>query len=380
MGGIEIGIGNLVELISDDYNVKIVTMNDGSAYNTLFQKTIGVKRYEYKDSGKISFLYPSLLGRIIMLPILLYNFWGVRRFFPDFAFGKLFLFFKMAFYFRLKEKINRSDLVICFSGTYLGILSQNICSRIGIPIVFSPSIHPGKWNDSKKALEAYSKSDAVITYLNTTKKYLLALGNISNIYSIPLPIKENFLCNDNVLTEEYKLSKSDFIVLFIGRRENHKGLNLILEVFPDLLKKVQNAKLVIIGPSVTSNNVNTNMDWCFDLGKVSEDIKCEALSLCDVFCMPSKSESLGLVYLEAWSKGKPIVAYDIPEMKELISDGVDGNLIRSGNNLLSVLTQLGENREKREQMGKLGKEKYEKYFSNSVLKEKWISIIENELK
>ena len=49
----------------------------------------------------------------------------------------------------------------------------------------------------------------------------------------------------------------------------------------------------------------------------------------DLFCMPSISESFGLVYLEAWHKKKPVIAANIPAVKELIGDG--GMLVEYGN-------------------------------------------------
>jgi glycosyltransferase involved in cell wall biosynthesis len=61
-----------------------------------------------------------------------------------------------------------------------------------------------------------------------------------------------------------------------------------------------------------------------DLGIPDEIQKANAIAACDVFCLPSAHESFGIVYVDAWSYGKPVVCGTAPACREFIADGKTG--------------------------------------------------------
>jgi len=79
--------------------------------------------------------------------------------------------------------------------------------------------------------------------------------------------------------------------------------------------------------------------------------------------MPSKSESFGLVYLEAWNYSKPVIGCRIKAVTELIFDGHDGLLVEYGNisTLSNALIKLLQNNELCIQIGQNGKEKLSQF-------------------
>jgi sulfoquinovosyltransferase len=86
----------------------------------------------------------------------------------------------------------------------------------------------------------------------------------------------------------------------------------------------------------------------------------------DVFVMPSESETLGLVVLEAMSSGIPVVgarAGGIPDIIPPELDGKTGFLFNPGdlNDCLSKLEPLLDNQELRETIGKAARQDTEKY-------------------
>jgi sulfoquinovosyltransferase len=86
----------------------------------------------------------------------------------------------------------------------------------------------------------------------------------------------------------------------------------------------------------------------------------------DVFVMPSESETLGLVVLEAMSSGIPVVgvrAGGIPDIIPPDQEGKTGYLYSPGDleDCLSKLEPLLHNAELRETMGKASREETEKY-------------------
>ncbi len=56
-------------------------------------------------------------------------------------------------------------------------------------------------------------------------------------------------------------------------------------------------------------------------GRVCEERKCELLSSCKLFVMPSIFESYGIAVAEAMSYGKAIVATDVGGLPEVVQDG-----------------------------------------------------------
>jgi len=57
---------------------------------------------------------------------------------------------------------------------------------------------------------------------------------------------------------------------------------------------------------------------------VSEERKAEAYARATIFAMPSDHETFGHTYLEAWCAGRPVIAGDIPPLREVVRDGIDG--------------------------------------------------------
>jgi len=63
------------------------------------------------------------------------------------------------------------------------------------------------------------------------------------------------------------------------------------------------------------------------LDYIDEETKKDALDACSVFVMPSRAESFGIVYLEAWLYKKPVIGAHAGALPEIIQDGKDGFLV-----------------------------------------------------
>lgn len=111
--------------------------------------------------------------------------------------------------------------------------------------------------------------------------------------------------------------------LFIGRDYERKAGDLVLEAFKILKKNyLQNAELHVAGcqPKEASEGV-------FYYGDVSYDAVSDLFNKCDVFCMPSRFEAYGLVFIEALIYGLPCIGRRFFEMPHFIEEGKDGMLI-----------------------------------------------------
>jgi glycosyltransferase involved in cell wall biosynthesis len=104
--------------------------------------------------------------------------------------------------------------------------------------------------------------------------------------------------------------------------------------------------------------------------RVPEAEKQGALAQCTVFCLPSRQESFGSVFTEAWAFGKPVVGGNIPALAELIEPGVNGSLVGAApEELAQVLLDLLQNPQKAARLGAAGKKQVlEKYTWDAVIK------------
>ena len=95
------------------------------------------------------------------------------------------------------------------------------------------------------------------------------------------------------------------------------------------------------------------------LGVLTEPAKRDFFAGIDAFCLPSRTDSFGLVLLEAWANGKPVVAYRAGGPADLIRDGIDGFLVKCGDvtELRAKLLQLATNTELARKMGEAGRQR-----------------------
>jgi glycosyltransferase involved in cell wall biosynthesis len=116
-------------------------------------------------------------------------------------------------------------------------------------------------------------------------------------------------------------------VLFLGRRDEGKGYTTLLQAWKRVIEVVSTAVLLLAGPgSLEYSSLGGDIpnDSVRDLGTPDEQEKADALAACDVFCLPSAHESFGIVYVEAWSYGKPVICGTAPACRELVQDNKTG--------------------------------------------------------
>ena len=99
------------------------------------------------------------------------------------------------------------------------------------------------------------------------------------------------------------------------------------------------------------------------LGPLNDEEKRDFFVGVDAFCLPSRSDSFGLVLVEAWANGKPVIAYRAGGPAELIHHGDDGLLVPCGDlDGLAEAMRLMERSELRESLGTVGRGRIEREF------------------
>lgn len=114
------------------------------------------------------------------------------------------------------------------------------------------------------------------------------------------------------------------VVINVAREEPQKGQRTLLEAFPGVLAEHPDALLVIVGRRGRSSAVLDRLVDELRLGGSVERLGvrtdvADLVSAADVFAFPSHYEGLGGAAVEALGLGMPIVASDIPALRELLA-------------------------------------------------------------
>ena len=122
-------------------------------------------------------------------------------------------------------------------------------------------------------------------------------------------------------------------VVFLGRLdEGRKGLAVLLEALPELVRLVPDVRLLVAGPG-DADDVRTAVprslrDRVELLGRVSDEDKPRVFASGHVYCAPNThGESFGIVLVEAMATGTPVVASDLEAFRRVLLHGRAGVLV-----------------------------------------------------
>ncbi|MBJ9621099.1 glycosyltransferase [Burkholderia multivorans] len=181
-------------------------------------------------------------------------------------------------------------------------------------------------------------------------------------------------------------------VLFVGRLEPRKGIDVLLEAIPTVLDAVPDVRFRIVGDDSFKLvdgrtykdaflNGHENSRWRdrvrFD-GRVGDSALHEAYATCDVFVAPSRFESFGLVFLEAMRVGKPVIGCAAGGMPEVVEHGVNGLLVPPGDAaaLAQAILRLVRDSAERAAMGARGRQIFETRFTADQMADKSVELYE----
>jgi len=131
----------------------------------------------------------------------------------------------------------------------------------------------------------------------------------------------------STLKKEYNISSDDKVILFLGRLEEVKGADKLVQAMPAILRQNPKAKLVIVGSGTYEGLIRDHIahydieDSVFLNTEFLDDIsKMHHYFMADVCVFPSLYEPFGIVALEAMAMEKPLVvgAKGISGLREIV--------------------------------------------------------------
>ena len=182
-------------------------------------------------------------------------------------------------------------------------------------------LYTGKWIEKERSI--YRHAQVIFTPSGFVAKSLIEQYGIpeSRIQcvgigsNIPIPPLES-------LPEERYASKE---ILFVGIEWERKGGPQLVAAFKEVAKDHPDAKLKIIGCSP-----NVNLPNCTILGQLPLKEVARHFATAAVFCMPTRYEPFGVVFLEAFAYRLPVIGSPVGALPEFIENGVNGYLVPLG--------------------------------------------------
>jgi len=204
----------------------------------------------------------------------------------------------------------------------------------------------------------------IITVSEFTKSRLIDFGiPKERIIVIPNGIDvSKYLYKKGILKEKNS-------IVTLGRLVKQKGHIYLIDAMREVVKKVQDAKLYIIGDGPLINKLKQHVRECglekniIFMGKESEKEKIKRLYMSELFALSSLQEGFGIVLLESMACGLPIIASNLSVFREFLNNGKNGYLVEKANSkkFAEMIVELLGNDEKRNRIGRYNQE-YVKRF------------------
>jgi glycosyltransferase involved in cell wall biosynthesis len=171
-----------------------------------------------------------------------------------------------------------------------------------------------------------------------------------------------------------------FYVLYVGRLDEGKRVDILIKAFRDSLARTRDAMLTIVGEGSQRVKLEKLVSY-FDLdgkvrfvGAVPEDKVWGFYAVADILVLPTEREGFSRVILEAFTMGLPVLASGVCGIPEIVIDGQNGYMFYSERDLSEFLSLLYKNPDLRKDLGK-NAEISSKNFSETTVKGPIISII-----
>jgi glycosyltransferase involved in cell wall biosynthesis len=169
--------------------------------------------------------------------------------------------------------------------------------------------------------------------------------------------------NPNEILEQLNLSKP--FALFLGRASFDKGAVHAAQAICHHNSQNTPLTLILAGQSTPEFDrfyqkiSPQEKAWIRPIGLISEAQKQTLLAAAEMLLLPSRTDSFGIVILEAWANATPVIGANAGGLPGVIDNGRNGLLIEFGDipALSAAIQQLIENPAQKERLGQAGLEK-----------------------
>ena len=244
--------------------------------------------------------------------------------------------FKKFFQSQVSKIVRGYDLVhFVYNGlTESAELAAAIAARHSKPFILTPlaciNTESSRAWSSKRFRRLYARADALIALTNSERNWLVEQGADENkVYVVPYGPLVSAIGEGESFRQRFGLGDAPLVV-FLGRVTKAKGCDYLLQAAPLVWQRHPHTRFAFIGPQddEARSLLKAYKDpRVLQIETITDHEKSAALQASEVLCVPSRAESLGVAYLEAWYFKKPVVALDLPVLREVIGHNQNGLLV-----------------------------------------------------
>jgi glycosyltransferase involved in cell wall biosynthesis len=259
-----------------------------------------------------------------------------------------------------------------------------------VPSIITTDCFPGiSWSYGDKRVDFLGRlyTKMIMTRMIKSSNGLQLFNSklLADEKSVSVKFKNVLICSTGVDTDRFKpgdklearnrlsLSGDDVVILYVGRMDLVKGVNYLIEAAKIIVRKYKRVKFILVGDGslrreyqITAASFNNIifLGWRNDVP--------ELMRMADIFVLPSLSEGVPNVVMEASSSGLPVIATDVGGVSQLITNQETGILTRSRDKdaLVSAICKLIEEPLFAENLGKKGRIRMVKNYSWGIICEK----------
>ena len=257
------------------------------------------------------------------------------------------------------------DLVVTHNNVFRpAVVAIEAARKHGVPSILIPHAHlDDDFYHFPDCLESARNASLVLAVPRAACDFLAEKGCNVQYLSAGCDASEEFTTQDQEAFHRVYRSTRPF-VLFLGRKAGAKGYRQIIDAVEQLNREDVDLQCVLIGP----DDDGVPVDWpnAVYLGRQPRNVVRGALLSCRVLCNMSNSESFGIVLLEAWMAGKPVIANkNCAAFQDIAEDGENALLVEPGQ-ICTALRQLLAQPDMGKKLAENGKRQAELYDWKSV--------------
>jgi len=186
----------------------------------------------------------------------------------------------------------------------------------------------------------------------------------------------------NKIKDDLRIDSKSNVIGTVGRISMEKGHRTLLNIASKIIEHFQGTVFLVVGDGPLRNDLQREFSSSsINFTGIRDDV--DKLYQCmDIFVLPSLTEGLPMVLLEAMASKLPVVATRVGDVPKVITDGDTGILVEPGDKegLKEALLYLLSNKDIAIEMGQKGYEKVKEHYSSEKMTDEYLKIYQDVLK
>lgn len=228
------------------------------------------------------------------------------------------------------------------------IVGRDFAQLCGVPFVLTPFIHLGvpgdpiarRYVSMPHQVQLLRDADLVIAMTELERRHIVGLSIDEKRVAVSgVGVRPDEVRGGDGAAFRREHGVDGYLVASLGAMAADKGTFDTVRAVVELRRRGVDVELVLAGPALSGFERwfaaldEGDRQGIHLLGFINAQEKRDLLAAMDALVVPSRTESFGIVYLEAWANGKPVIAAAAGAVTELVKNGQNGLLVPFGDPL-----------------------------------------------